>query len=68
MAEKKRGPTPPTSFRLSAEDKAVLKEITAKVNAQSRRRISEREVLQALIQIGSKTPPATILKALRALI
>jgi hypothetical protein len=68
MAEKKRGPTPPTSFRLSAEDKAVLKEITGKVNAQSKKRISEREVIQALIQIGSKTPPSVILRALRELI
>ena len=69
MAEKKRGhDIPPTSFRLTVDDKAALKEITSKVNAQAKSRVSEKQVLQALIEIGTKTPTKTLLKALRELI
>ena len=54
----------PTSFRLTAEDKATLQQIADRVNAESRAKISRDKVIQALIHLGESMPAAKILKAL----
>lgn len=56
--------TQPKSFRLTPDDNASLQQIVKAVNRESRRKISETKVIQALIQIGTKTPPSKLIKAL----
>jgi len=55
----------PTSFRLTEDDKAKLQQIADRVNEESNGKISRDKVVQALIHMGEKMPPARILKALR---
>lgn len=58
----------PTSFRLSAEDKATLQQIVDRVNAESRAKISRDKVIQALIHFGEGMPAARIINALKNII
>jgi len=55
----------PTSFRLTEDDKAKLQQIADRVNEESNGKISRDKVIQALIHMGEKMPPARIIKALR---
>jgi hypothetical protein len=63
-AYSKKTYTQPKSFRLTPDDNASLQQIVKAVNRESRRKISETKVIQALIQIGTKTPPSKLIKAL----
>jgi len=56
--------TQPKSFRLTPDDNLSLQQIVKAVNRESRRKISETKVIQALIQIGTKTQPSKLIKAL----
>jgi len=56
--------TQPKSFRLTPDDNESLQQIVKAVNRESRRKISETKIIQALIQIGTKTQPSKLIKAL----
>ena len=58
----------PKSFRLSGDDIANLKQITAAVNGVSRSTISETKVIKALLHLGTKMPPEKVLKALKEIL
>lgn len=59
----------PKSFRLTKQDVATLKKITRAVNNESRTKISETKIIQALIYIaGEEMEPHEILDAVRELI
>ena len=58
----------PKAFRFTSDDIENLKKITKDINNESRRKISEAKVLQALIHIGSQTSMSTIMKALREIL
>lgn len=52
------------TFRFASDDVMNLKEIANRVNAESRRNVSETKVVQALIQLGTKTETSRIIKSL----
>ena len=53
------------AYRLYNDDIARLKEITAKMNKESHRHISETATIRALIMLGSSATGERLLKALR---
>jgi len=59
----------PTSFRLSPEDKERLKRIASAVNDLSpNKKISETNIMRALIYSGEKMKPDKLLQAIREII
>ena len=53
------------AYRLYNDDIARLKEITAKMNKESHRHISETAAIRALIVLGASATGERLLKALR---
>ncbi|TKB10877.1 hypothetical protein [Desulforhopalus sp. IMCC35007] len=53
------------AYRLYGDDIARLKEITASMNKESHRHISETAAIRALIALGASTTGEKLLKALR---
>ena len=53
------------NFRLSPADILRLQKITAAVNQESERSISETAVIKGLIALGEKTDPIKLLKFIK---
>lgn len=56
------------NFRLTASDVQRLHKITAAINEESERIISETTVIRGLIALGEKTSPARLIKAIREIL
>ena len=56
------------TFRFASDDIMNLKEITTKVNAETRSTVSETKIIRALIQLGTKAETSRIIKSLAEII
>jgi hypothetical protein len=55
----------PRSYRFDVETINFLKELVEKVNIDSKKRVSETELLQVLVRLGKKTGVEKLLKILK---
>ena len=53
----------PTSVRLTLHEKSVIASLKKELNGFTRRKISESDVVRALISVGSKSDIETIFEA-----
>jgi len=55
----------PRSYRFDVETINLLKELVEKVNIDSKKKVSETELLQALVKLGKKAGVEKLLKILK---